>query len=105
MKCSMNDCLNQASFVPALVLRVHKSYKNDTPLQVLYKLYICIDHAEDFTIKDLLSDEAWDQIVYGIMKAGRVAPDKTRTELKLLTLKEAQEYWDDFENTKGGANG
>ena len=94
--CSMQNCEKVAEYAPTLVLRVHEAYKNDTPLQVFFDLPICLEHKETLQVKDILTDEGWERIKGGIIVAGRAIPDRTRTEVKCVTLEEANEYWRNF---------
>lgn len=95
--CSKTNCKAKAAYVPVLLLRVHVVYKNDTPLQVYFKLPICIECSKTLKVSDVLSNDGWEKIKTGIAGTGRVIPDRNRTTIRLASLEEAEEYWSRFD--------
>ncbi len=49
-------------------------------------LAVCHDHGETLKLDEVLTDVAWIGILDGFKKAGKVAPTRSLTRLKLLPI-------------------
>jgi hypothetical protein len=76
MKCSREDCNEEAGWRIELVLR---SSMDGTPAIGSMGLVVCFDHKDEVLVDDVLSDDTWKRIVDAMQEAGARLPVRDLT--------------------------
>ena len=86
-KCAREGCLSVAGYVPVLRLYAPKSVPNSgKPAEMAFALPLCGSCAQDTRVENLINEADWHLLETTFARAGKVAPDKSRTEITWLPL-------------------
>lgn len=80
-KCDKSNCTNDARYHPVLLLYAPRKYNLNQPIKSILSLEICQDCMEKAILDDFISNEGWIQICEMIDKAGKILPDRSRSQL------------------------
>lgn len=66
---------------PVLLLYAPAEYHSPQPIRAALGMAVCDRHKDVARLEHFLSGPGWAQIVEGLRRAGKVAPDRARTQL------------------------
>lgn len=79
--CCKSGCARPGRWQPVLLLYAPKSYGNCSPIQSVLGLRVCDACRDEAQVRDFVGDEGWAQIRHALRNAGKVIPDRDRTQL------------------------
>lgn len=91
MICSRISCENEARWYPVMLFYApRRVFPHAPPARAVVGVAVCDDHKEIVTLRDLLSDEGWQQILAGFARAGKAQPDRLATRLEFIAIDSAE---------------
>lgn len=81
MNCQKTGCSNPGRWNPVLLLYAPKKYNCPEPIRSSLNLAICDECSKSSTVSSFLCDEGWAQIISALDRAGKVRPQRDRTQL------------------------
>lgn len=91
IKCSREGCSDFATWWPILLLYAPVAYQDAPPCPAKLSLPVCDECKAEIRVEDLLSDEGFDALAFGIASAGKVRPDRDRTKLDWEAITAAEQ--------------
>lgn len=86
--CDKKECRELADVRP--VLLIFPPWPSDCPARGMVGMEFCRPHGEALTVEDLVTDEGWEKILCGFDRLGRIAPERSRTQVVLEPVMHAE---------------
>lgn len=87
IKCDRQDCQNEGAYHPVLLLYAPRKYNINDPIKSILSINVCEEHVKEDKLENFLSNEGWIQLCEAIASIGKVLPERSRTQLSWMKIK------------------